>query len=166
MKMTKMVCLILALVTLTLPIISIGTASAAGGFDEFGYNYQARIFVGKADGVDRDLDGTVWGDPTYANDHLVMKWSAAWDDARFNGGEWTADAWCTNQWNGKVAGGSGIMESFKCVWIGATGLPEYTPLPDGGYIIWGEFETIMDKYMGTAGGVDFLAKATPNGLGA
>jgi len=43
------------------------------GFDEFGYNYQARIFVGSADGVDRLLDGKVWGDPTYANDHLKMK---------------------------------------------------------------------------------------------
>jgi hypothetical protein len=31
--------------------------------------------LGKADGVDRVLDGKVWGDPTYANDWLVMKWS-------------------------------------------------------------------------------------------
>lgn len=30
----------------------------------------------------------VWGDPTYANDHLVMKWSKAWDDARFHGEPW------------------------------------------------------------------------------
>ena len=28
-----------------------------GGFDEFGYNYKARIFVGPADGIDRVLDG-------------------------------------------------------------------------------------------------------------
>lgn len=32
-----------------------------GGFDQFGYNYHARIFVGRADGVDRNLDGTFWG---------------------------------------------------------------------------------------------------------
>ncbi len=55
------------------------------GFDEFGYNYTARIFVGPADGVDRNLDGKVWGDPTYANDRLKMVWSKAWDDAKFNG---------------------------------------------------------------------------------
>jgi hypothetical protein len=45
-------------------------ALAGGGFDEYGYNPTARNFVGAADGVDRNLDGTVWGDPTYANDHL------------------------------------------------------------------------------------------------
>jgi len=33
------------------------------GFDEFGYNYQARLFSGLADGVDRVLDGKVWGEP-------------------------------------------------------------------------------------------------------
>jgi len=31
-------------------------AAAQGGFDEFGYNYNARIFVGPADGVDRILE--------------------------------------------------------------------------------------------------------------
>ena len=48
--------------------------SVSAGFDQFGYNYQARIFVGSADGVDRTLDEAVWGDSTYANDNLVMKW--------------------------------------------------------------------------------------------
>ena len=88
--------------------LSVGAGIAlAGGFDQFGYNYGARIFVGKADGVDKTLDGKVWGDPTYANDRLVMKWSKGWDDARFNGAPWTADAWEDNEWNGKVPGGSG-----------------------------------------------------------
>ena len=45
------------------------------GFDQFSYNRQARLFQGPADGVDRMLDGMVWGDPTSANDHLEMKWS-------------------------------------------------------------------------------------------
>src|SRR3989304_5078336 len=72
------------------------TVSAAGGFDQFGYNYKARIFVGPADGVDRVLDGKVWGDPTYANDYLVMKWSKGWDNARFKGASWTPDAWEDN----------------------------------------------------------------------
>src|SRR5450756_990472 len=54
------------------------------GFDEFGYNDAARVFVGLADGVDRKLDGLVWGDPTYAKDHLVMKWNKAWDDCNAN----------------------------------------------------------------------------------
>jgi hypothetical protein len=91
---------------------------AKGGFDEFGYNYQARVFVGKADGVDRVLDGAVWGDPTYANDHLVMKWSKAWDDARFHGAPWTPDAWEDNEWNGAVPGGSGEVWHYKIIWVG------------------------------------------------
>ena len=112
------------------------------GFDEFGYNYNARIFVGKADGVDRNLDGTVWGDPTYANDLLVMKWSKAWDDARFHGAEWTCDAWLDNEWNGNVPGGSGETWHYKIIWVG----PELEDSPcwvDGGYPIWGQFEVIM-----------------------
>lgn len=88
------------------------------GFDEFGYNYQARVFVGPADGVDRNIDGTVWGDPMYANDHLKMMWSKGWDDARFHGGEWTCDAWEDNQWNGMVPGGSEETWHYKIIWVG------------------------------------------------
>ena len=138
--------------------------AAGGGFDQFGYNYQARIFVGPADGVDRVLDGTVWGDPTYANDHLVMKWSKAWDDARFNNAPWTPDAWCDNEWNGNVSGGSGETEHCKIGWVG----PELEDSPywrPGGYAIWGEFEVIMDQ--GTnASGHWSLAHAVPTGYGA
>ena len=79
MKKVVMIAFLLAFSLLVMPVF------AQGGFDEFGYNYQAMIFVGKADGVDRVLDGKVWGDLTYANDLLVMKWSKAWDDARFHG---------------------------------------------------------------------------------
>src|SRR3989344_1775656 len=93
--------------------------SVSAGFDQFGYNYQARIFVGSADGVDRILDKAVWGDSTYANDHLVMKWSKAWDDARFNDGEWTPDAWEDNEWNGKVPDGSGEVWHYKIIWVGS-----------------------------------------------
>ena len=118
------------------------SAVAEAGFDEYGYNYQARNFVGAADGVDRNLDGTVWGDSTYANDHLVMKWSKAWDDARFYGAEWTPDAWENNCWNGKVPNGSGEMWYYLIVWVG----PELEDSPywrEGGYAIWGQFEVII-----------------------
>jgi hypothetical protein len=63
----------------------VSPASAAGGFNQNGYNYAARIFSGPADGVDKILDGKVWGDAIYANDHLVMKWNAAWDACNANG---------------------------------------------------------------------------------
>ena len=164
--MRKMLLIAVFMVTTVLSCVPF--ASAKGGFDEFGYNYQSRIFVGKADGVDRVLDGAVWGDPTYANDHLVMKWSKAWDDARFHGATWTPDAWEDNEWNGRFPDGSGSVWHYKIKWFGnPDGLPEYAPLPDGGYVIWGQFEVIMDQ------GIDpsmvprhlWFAHAIPNGYG-
>ncbi len=115
---------------------------AKGGFNEFGYNYQARVFVGAADGVDKILDGKVWGDPTYANDHLVMKWSKGWDDARFHGEVWGPDAWENNEWNGKVPGGSGETWVYKIIWVGSD-LENSAYWREGGYAIWGQFEVIM-----------------------
>lgn len=133
------------------------------GFDEFGYNYQARIFVGPADGVDRVLDGKVWGDPTYANDHLVMKWSKAWDNARFHGGVWTCDAWEDNEWNGMVPGGSGETWHYKIVWVGSE-LENSPCWREGGYPIWGAFEVIFSH--GTVANEHFWdAHAIPAGYG-
>lgn len=148
------------LLTMVVPAM----AATTKGYDEFGYNYRARIFVGPADGVDRMLDGKVWGDATYAKDHLVMKWSKAWDKARYHDAEWTPQAWCTNQWNGKVPGGSGSTEHFKCIWVG----PELEASPywrDGGYAIWGEFEAIMDHGQTPDEGHVWWAHAMPAGLG-
>jgi len=133
------------------------------GFDEFGYNYQARLFSGSADGVDRDLDEAVWGDSAYAKDHLVMKWSKAWDDARFNGADWTPDAWEDNEWNGAVPGGSGEVWHYKIVWVGPE-LEDSLYWREGGYAVWGEFEVLMDQ--GTAGAGHFWgAHALPTGYG-
>jgi len=133
------------------------------GFDEFDYNYNARVFVGPADGVDRDLDGTVWGDPTYANDHLVMKWSKAWDDARFSGAPWTPEAWCSNEWNGMVPGGSQEVWHYKIIWVG----PELEDSPywrEGGYPVWGQFEVILSQ--GVVDGEHIWeTHATPSGYG-
>lgn len=158
--------------TMAVLMTGIGIAMAAGGFDQFGYNYQARVFVGPADGVDRNLDGTVWGDPTYANDRLVMKWSKGWDDARFHGSPWTADAWEDNEWNGKVSGGSGEVWHYKIIWVGPE-LQSSQYWRKGGYAIWGQFEVIMDQgvsivdYCGVTnnGGHQICAHAIPTGYG-
>jgi hypothetical protein len=155
MKLRAMFVSVLLLLAFTIP-------ADAGGFDLYGYNYTARLFVGAADGVDRTLDGTVWGDPTFANDHLVMKWSKAWDDARFHGGAWTTDAWVDNEWNGMRPDGSRWTEHFKAVWIGPC---IAGPLPDGGYCLWGEFEALMDQGQSPDGRYSY-AKVTPNGYGA
>jgi hypothetical protein len=135
------------------------------GFDEFGYNYQARLFQGLADGVDRVMDGMVNGDATYANDHLVMKWSKAWDDARFNGAPWTPDAWENNEWNGAFPGGSGEVWHYKIIWVGPSG--EESPYwREGGYLVWGDFEVIMDQGTDADHVHSFLAHAYPTGYGA
>jgi hypothetical protein len=166
--MKKLIFLLVTILLLATPTTAIG----AGGFDEFGYKYQAHIFVGPADGVDRALDGKVWGDPTYANDRLVMKWSKAWDDARFHGAPWTPDAWVNNEWNGEVPGGSGEVWHYKIIWVG----PELENSPywrEGGYAIWGQFEVIMDQgisdaeyYEPNGGGHQWCAHAIPTGYGA
>lgn len=134
------------------------------GFDEFGYNRCARQFVGRADGVDKSLDGTVWGDPTFANDHLVMKWNAEWD--RGNAEKWTKppyDAWLDNEWNGVRADGSGYTEHFKTKWS-ADCAANVAPAA-GTYCIWDQFLVLMDQGIAPGDGHEWWAKAIPGGFG-
>lgn len=139
---------------------------APTGFDEFGYNYGARLFNGPADGVDKVLDGKVWGDPTYANDRVVMKWNEAWDLCNENGyddPDYCAGAWLDNEWNGKVKGGSGEVWHYKIIWVGSAG-EESEYWKEGGYSVWGNYEVIMDH--GTLDGSHtWYAHGIPNGYG-
>jgi hypothetical protein len=146
MKLRKIVIVALSLLLLCILVATPVSAAkpADKGFDQFGYNYQARLFSGPADGSDRLLDGAIWGDPTYANDHLVMKWSKAWDDARFNGAPWSPDAWTDNEWNGMVPGGSQEMWHYKIIWVGDK-LENSVYWREGGYAIWDEFEVILSQ---------------------
>src|SRR3990172_183768 len=135
--MRKLLTIAIAVLALSLALTAVVLAD--NGFDQYGYNYTARLFSGAADGVDRTLDGAVWGDPTYANDRLVMKWSKAWDDARFHGAPWGPGAWETNEWNGMAPDGSQSVWHYKIIWVG----PALEASPywrDGGYPIWGQFE--------------------------
>jgi len=163
MKSTVIWSLLLVLLFGLAATPALAAAPDKRGFDEFGYNYQARVFVGKADGVDRNLDGKVWGDPTYANDYLVMKWSKAWDNARFHGAPWSPEAWCSNEWNGMVPGGSQEVWHFMIVWVG----PELENSPywrEGGYPIWGQFEVILSQGV-IDGEHSWDAHAIPSGYG-
>lgn len=143
------------------------SAFAAGGFNEYGYNYNARIFSGPADGVDKKLDGKVWGDPTYAADHLVMKWNAAWDACNANGynnPKYCAGAWTTNHWSGNVPGGSGWSEHIKIIWVGSSA-ENSVYWVDGGYSVWGNYEVISDKAMDPDHMKMIWATGSPSGLG-
>jgi hypothetical protein len=146
----------------TLPSTAAPTLSAS--FDDLGYNDVANIFNGAADGTDGVLDGKVWGDPTYAKDHLVMKWNKAWENCNANRTPANcAGAWLTNEWNGQVTGGSGEVWHYKFVWVGACG--SYgTPLPDGSYCIWNEYAVVQSQ--GTFLNQHFWdAHARPQGFG-
>lgn len=149
--------------TCTIP----GKGVVSVGFDTFGYNDCARIFNGTgsswslAAGLPADYLGV------YAPDKLVMKWNAAWDACNADGTpENCAGAWTDNEWNGKIAGGSGEVWHYKIKWVSPCGA-DYTPLPDGGYCIWGSYEVLMDQGQDPNIGPGHLwfAHAKPNGYG-
>jgi hypothetical protein len=137
----------------------------ARGFDDLGYNRCAGIFNGDADGTDGAMDDTVWGDPTYASDHLNMKWNRSWDACNADrNAENCAGAWLTNEWNGMKSGGSGETWHYKIVWVGSCG-PSGSPLPDGGYCIWNEYALVLSH--GTVANQHFWdTHARPNGFGS
>ncbi len=154
---------------------------AKGGFDEYGYNYNSRIFRGIGENWFRQMQGLpAWEEGNlylwepYARDRLVMKWSKAWDDAKFgpdgirdngDGGPWTSAAWVTNHWNGAIPGASGeVTWHFKIIWVGPE-LETSQYWRDGGYPIWGEFEVIMDHGSDVDHNHIWGALATPAGLG-
>lgn len=156
----------------TLPTQSALVASSSpslansNGFDALGYNRNARIFNGAADGTDGVLDGLLWGDATYANDKLTMKWNSEWD--RGNLESWSDlngyDAWLTNHWNGNVDGGSGESWHYKFKWVGSC--TSGSTLADGSQCIWGQFAIVFSQ--GTYGNQHFWdihAKGGAVGLG-
>lgn len=157
--------IILSLFIVFVLTIGVKTVFAAGGFNGFGYNYNARIFNGLADGVDKVLDDTVWGDPTYANDHLTMKWNAAWDNCNADRSpENCKGAWTDNEWNGKVKDGSGEVWHYKIVWIGNYAAnPDL--VPEGAYGVWGEYAVLMDQGTGASGHI-WYAHGSPTGYGS
>lgn len=138
------------------------------GYNEFGYNYTARIFNGTGESwsLAKELPADYLG--AYAKDKLVMKWNAEWD--RGNAEGWAKppyNAWENNEWNGKVAGGSGAVWHYKIVWVGDYNA-DPSLVPAGGYGIWGQFVTIMDHGTDPSSGPGNLwfAHANPTGYGA
>ena len=140
--------------------------AAANGFDQYGYNRAARVFVGPASGwcLAHGAPATCQG--IFSNDRLVMKWNAEWD--RGNAEKWANPpyrAYLDNEWNGNVPGGSGWTEHFKAVWVGACGA-EGAALANGGYCIWGQFEAIFDRGMDPSHSPWTAAHASPAGYGS
>jgi len=167
-EMKKLVILVAGVVFLIATTPTLAIKPTDKGFDEFGYNYHAGNFVGTGSEWCQGKLGWTESDCNahmgiYANDHLKMKWSKAWDDARFHEGEWTCDAWVDNQWNGAFPGGSGEVWHSRIVWVGPE-LEDSDCWRDGGVPIWGSFETLMDH--GTFEGMhEWLTHSAPSGYG-
>ena len=163
--MKKMVLVLAFCALLLTPML----VAAEGGFDEWGYNRQARIFNGTGwSWCMGKVGNAAWCQSylgPYANDKLLMKWNAEWD--RGNAEGWSNPpyrAWENNEWNGAFPGGSGSVWHYKYVWVGACG-DDYTPLPNGGYCIWGQFEVLMDQ--GTDSGAhSWYTHGLPSGYGS
>jgi len=147
------------------------TGDVSTGFDVYGYNRCARNFVGTyssycAEGGTSPADcADFYG--IYLPDQLIMKWNAEWDRGIFEG--WSNppySAWLDNEENGKKPGGSGAVWHYKYQWVGPCGA-YLTPLPDGGYCIWGQFEVLMDQGIDPnfASGHIWGALAKPAGYG-
>ena len=149
-------------------------AFAAGGFNSYGYNYGARVFVGTYLSWCESGGGTPASCQTslgvYANDQLVMKWNAQWDACNAN--EWNNPTYCLGAWdsnelNGRFPGGSGENWHYKIIWVGSEGSNSPYWLP-GGYPVWGNYEVIMDQGSDPnfGPGHTWNALATPAGYGA
>lgn len=140
---------------------TVGAAGNTNGFDEYGYNRTARVFVGtcKSWAEQKNLD-VAEACGTYVNDSLVMKWNKAWDECNAAGSNdeaACADAWLNQTWNGKKPNGSGETYGAKTIWVGSKG--ESSPYwQDGGYLLWGNYEVVFEKTSVRGSATAFTAK--------
>ena len=146
------------------------------GYDEWGYNYQAKLFNGYYCDSYRDA---AWCQP-FKEDELSMKWNDAWLSNKDCDGDGKLDrhygfssyigsgAWTTNHMKGTYE-----WEGRTCTWEYFTkivAVPDDANLVSGvwyaadgteiGPAIWGEFATIQSVYndpCGGAHGVDYLS---------
>jgi hypothetical protein len=146
-----------------------------------GYNWKALVFVGtgmqycqqRYNNMEITKDACEAAIGEDADDHLVMKWSQAWQDSVFGpDGQrgtndelpWTTDAWVMNQWNGMVPGGSGGSYHSRIVWVGTPCDDTNPNWRDGGHCIWGQMEVIHKQGKGSAGHY-WGAHGIPSGYG-
>lgn len=131
------------------------------GYDQWGYNYQAMMFNGYYCDAYRDA---AWCQP-YVEDHLSMKWNAAWLsnvdcdgddklDRHFGFASYIGSgAWLTNHMYGTYEGEAGEL----CDWdyfVKIVAAPDDATLQGGNWFaadgtligpaIWGEFALIQE----------------------
>jgi hypothetical protein len=127
------------------------------GYDQFGYNYQAHMFNGTYDSVDRVLDNKYFGsEGDYVDDSLIMKWSDEWLANVDCSGDGMLDrglvngvvggislGWETNHVEGEYVDADGNLQHYtyfaKIVWTGP------------GSDLWGQYSIIMENYQDPSG---------------
>lgn len=166
MRHIKVIHIVIIILMLGLLAVSVGTSAAQDcvsirdgvltdsngnlltmGYDQFGYNYQAHMFNGTYDSVDRKLDGKYWGSTgDFVDDHLTMKWSNDWLSNQDCNGDGKLDrgtngislGWETNHVEGDYFDADGNVQHYtdfvKIVWVG----------PGGS--LWGQYEIIQENY--------------------
>ena len=151
------------------------------GYDEWGYNYQARLFNGKYCDAYRDA---AWCQP-YKEDNLAMKWNDAWLSNQDCDGDGLLDrhygypsyigsgAWLTNHMSGVYED-----EGQSCSWnyfVKIVAAPADAIMEDGiwysadgteiGPAIWGEFATIQEVSNDSCSGDHGLLYKSPDHAG-
>ena len=154
----------------------------ATGYDDWGYNYQARLFNGLYCDSYRDAP---WCQP-YKEVKLMMKWNDAWlsnkdcDDDELLDRHFGHDsyigsgAWLTNHQSGVYDGEDGQ----ECKWnyfVKIVAAPIDATLTDGiwyaaddteiGPVIWGSFATIQQVENDPCAGLNGLQYLSPGGPG-
>jgi hypothetical protein len=151
------------------------------GYDEWGYNYQARMFNGYYCDAYRDA---AWCQE-WANDKLSMKWNDAWLSNKDCDGDGSLDrhygfdsyigsgAWLTNHQSGEYE-----LDGTQCTWvyfvkIVAAPADAYTDggvwyTPDGaeiGPVIWGDFAIVQEVTNDACAGQHGVQYHSPVGPG-
>jgi len=152
------------------------------GFDDWGYNYQARNFNGKYCDAYRNA---AWCQP-YREDDLMMKWNDAWLSNQDCDGDGLLDrhfgftsyigsgAWLTNHQKGVYIDEKGKKQRWEYfVKIVAAPADAYVAggvwkAADGteiGPVIWGEFAVIQEVYNDTGTGAHGVLYLSPYSAG-
>ena len=156
---------------------------AAGGFDEWGYNYTAKIFNGMwCDYHPLYRPGGIYHGCYLPDLRAVtrrMKWNDAWLSKYDRDGDGSLDrhygfesyigsgAWTTNHMSEQYLGADGKMHTWVYFTkIVAKPTADYNCLENGGYEIWNDFCTILDVYNDPYGGANGVElKAANPGFG-
>ncbi len=173
----KIIVVAASLLTVSMVLLAL-SKNGGGGYDEFGYNYQAHIF----NGLYSDYDRVHGGPYDYVN--LIMKWNDAWLSNKDRDGDGNLDrhwgydsyigsgAWCTNHQRATEADGTKWEYFVKIVALdhpvneyeNVGGILYYNG-EEVGQQIWGSFVIIQSVYNEQGGwhGIEYLVQ--PAGFG-